>query len=218
MPDPTPANPPAPDPTPNAGTQTSPHDTRFTQEDVNRIVQQRVARITEQYGGDPETVRARVERAAELERQQMTELQQAQADRDEARRVATTSEQAALRLQVALERGFTGDRAWLATRLQGQDLEQLRADADQMLSLMTPTAPPAPTTPPAPAEAPAPANPSPAPTPVPNPAPVAPAPPQDGGASPLPTVNDDEAVQTYMKQNFPYLFPAAHPASVNGGQ
>lgn len=207
-----------PDPTPNAGTPSSPHDTRFTQEDVNRIVQQRVARITEQYGGDPETVRARVQRADELERQQMTELQQAQADRDEARRVATTSEQAALRLQVALERGFTGDRAWLATRLQGQNLEQLRADADQMLRLMTPTAPPAPTTPPAPPETPAPATPSPAPTPAPNPAPVTPAPPQDGGASPLPTVNDDEAVQTYMKQNYPYLFPAANPASVNGGQ
>src|SRR3954470_16180453 len=103
MPDPTPANPPAPAPTQNPPSPSpTPNGGTFTQEDVNRIVQQRVARITEQYGGDPETVRARVQRADELERQQMTELQQAQADRDEARRTATTSEQAALRLQVAL--------------------------------------------------------------------------------------------------------------------
>lgn len=201
-------------PTPNAGSLPTPART-FNQDEVNRIVQERVARLHEQYGGEPDAVRARVQRATELEQAQMTEVQRANQERDTAVQQATAAQQAALRMQVALERGFTGDRAWLATRLQGQTVEQLRADADAMLSLMsTPTAPPPEAPPAQPTIQPQPAPQAPPPGQPPTPPPVA-VPPQDGGASPAPFVNEDEAVQNYMKVNYPFLFP--QPAT-NGGQ
>lgn len=47
-----------------------------------------------------------------------------------------------LRLRVALEKGLTGDKAGLITRLQGETREELAADADQLLSMFaTPAGP-----------------------------------------------------------------------------
>lgn len=66
-----------------------------------------------------------------------TELQKAQ----EAAGKVPTLEADNLRLQVALEKGLTGDRAELIARLQGSTKEELAADADKLLALLAPGAP-----------------------------------------------------------------------------
>lgn len=74
-----------------------------------------------------------------------TELEKAQ----EAAGKVPTLEAQNLRLQVALEKGLVGDKAGLAKRLQGSTLEELTADADELLAHFTPAAPtpPEPTAP-----------------------------------------------------------------------
>lgn len=72
-----------------------------------------------------------------------TELQKAQ---EAASKVPTLEEQN-LRLQVALEKGLTGDRADLAARLQGKTKEELSADADKLLALLAPGVPAEPQSP-----------------------------------------------------------------------
>lgn len=72
-----------------------------------------------------------------------TELQKAQ----EAAGKVPTLEAQNLRLQVALEKGLTGDRAELMARLQGETKEELLADADKLLALLAPGAPAEPQTP-----------------------------------------------------------------------
>jgi hypothetical protein len=80
-------------------------------------------------------------KVAEFEDRDKTEQQKLTDRASSAEQRATQAEIKALRLEVALEKGLVGDRAALASRLQGNTKEELIADADQLLALV-PSQPP----------------------------------------------------------------------------
>lgn len=77
---------------------------------------------------DQKTKLAEYDRLVEASK---TELEKAQ---EAAGKVAPLAAEN-LRLQVALDKGLTGDKAGLISRLQGETREELAADADQLLSM-----------------------------------------------------------------------------------
>jgi TolA-binding protein len=173
---------PTPPADPNGGT--SPERT-LNQEQVDRIVQDRLARERTKYGMTPEEVQALKTKAEQLEAQGLSEQERIQRERDEARQRAQTLEPENMRLRVALEKGLVGDRSWVVDRLRGNSVEELLADADSILTRLTP----------APA--------APAAVPPAAPASGAPAiPPSDGGAAAPVSPSDDEAVAAYVKHHF----------------
>jgi hypothetical protein len=101
-PDPTPGTPPVTEPPP---TPTPPEPRTFSQEDVDRIISDRLARdrqqIRDRYGMTPEEVQ-RLRQSSESEQQRV------ERERDEARQRAAALEPENLRLRVALEKGLTG--------------------------------------------------------------------------------------------------------------
>jgi len=217
-----------PAPSPNVPTVGTPPERTFTQAELERIISERLQRDRAQRPSEDEVnqLRQRAQRADELERQSQTETQRLEAERDEARRQAALLAPQNARLQVALERGLAGERAWLADRLVGNTIDELRADADQMLARLFPPAPagsPAATQPtvdpanpaqdptnPTPAPPAAPAGPSPQPVPV-QPVPV-PASPSPVGAAPAAPQDEDALIRGYMAEHFPQFM-----TTKNGG-
>lgn len=72
---------------------------------------------------------------------ELTELERFKKENDELRATASASELAAIRSQVALEKGIPAN---LAIRLQGDDYDSIAADADSLASLVTSDAKPDP--------------------------------------------------------------------------
>lgn len=69
------------------------------------------------------------QKAKELEQAQMTEVQRAQAERDEAKAAALNATTALMRLQVGSAKGLP---PVLAERLAGSTVEEMTADADRL--------------------------------------------------------------------------------------
>jgi hypothetical protein len=150
---------------PNVGTPAppapaNPAERTFTQQELERIIGERLSRQAAQYGLSPEEAQQLRTRVQTLESQGQTELQRIERERDDARQRLADLEPENLRLQVSVQKGLTGDLAWVAERLRGSTLEEMAADADTMLQRIVPSAPaaPAPSADPGiPATAPAPA-------------------------------------------------------------
>lgn len=75
-------------------------------------------------------------KVAEFEDRDKTETQKLSERAQSAEERATQAEMKALRFEVAVKKGLTGERAALANRLQGNTKEELEADADQLLTLL----------------------------------------------------------------------------------
>lgn len=97
----------------------------LTQADIDKIVQERVARERAKYA-DYDDLKAKAEKLAEFE-----EAQKSEADKlkDRIAELEPTAKEAS-RLRVALEKGLTVAQA---KRLVGETEEDLAADADQLL-------------------------------------------------------------------------------------
>jgi hypothetical protein len=106
-----------------------------SQDELNRIVQARLARQREQFAGHDELKK----KAAEYDKLQeasKTETQRLQDAATLATRNATDAEQRALRLEVAIEKGLTTAQA---KRLVGTTKEELDADAEELLESFKPS-------------------------------------------------------------------------------
>lgn len=71
----------------------------------------------------------------ELKKSQMSELERAQAEAEENKRLAAQAQARGDRLMVAIRKGLPQD---LADRLVGSTVEELEADADKLLALIPP--------------------------------------------------------------------------------
>jgi hypothetical protein len=81
--------------TPPVGEATGGQESKtFTQADVDRIITERLDRVTKKYG-DLDTLKSKAEKADELEKAQMTAQQRAEAERDEATKRAVAAEELA---------------------------------------------------------------------------------------------------------------------------
>ena len=80
-----------------------------------------------------------IDRLAELENRDKTELERAQSTARQATERADKAELEVLRLQVAARKGLTAEQA---KRLQGTTAEELDADADELLAAFKPPEPP----------------------------------------------------------------------------
>lgn len=107
-----------PTPTPDP-TSPDPAATTFTQEDVDRIVKERVKRVQDKFA-DYDDLKAKAEQSAEL----VTKL-------DESQGTSITERERADRAEVALEKGLTLSQA---KRLVGSTREELTADADVLIA------------------------------------------------------------------------------------
>lgn len=121
--------------TPEGGTSTQdptagqPADRSFTQADVDRIVQERLARDRARFS-DYDELRRAADELAELKAKDETELQAAVRRAETAERERDETKGIALRLQVAIDKGLTPVQA---KRLVGKTREELEADADDLL-------------------------------------------------------------------------------------
>jgi hypothetical protein len=111
----------------------------FTQEELDRIVGDRLARERQKYDGFDD-LKAKADRFDELQRSQQTDLERLTGERDTFKTTAEQTEAENLRLRVAVEKGLVGDRAWVAERLTGSTKEEMEADADQLLERLQPPA------------------------------------------------------------------------------
>lgn len=80
--------------TPPVGDATSGQEPKFTQADVDRIIAERLDRVTKKYG-DLDALKTAAEKLTELEKQQMTAQQRAEVERDEALKKAQAAEEKA---------------------------------------------------------------------------------------------------------------------------
>lgn len=85
-----------------------------------------------------EELKAKAKRLDEIEQANKTELERVQAALEAAQSQLSQSETSALRSQVALAKGLTPTQA---KRLVGSTLEELEADADELLADLKATAP-----------------------------------------------------------------------------
>jgi hypothetical protein len=113
----------------------------FTQEDLDRKVGERLARERQKYS-DYEDLKAAAARLKEVEDAGKTDIERLSGKLEETtgtlRDLTTDRDRLAaenMRLRVAAEKGLVGDKAKLAERLRGDDLEQLMADADELVRL-----------------------------------------------------------------------------------
>ena len=102
-------------------------ESTFSQEDVNRIVQERLQREREKYS-DYDELKSAAERAQELEAEKQTLA-------DRVAEFEAKEEQSKLVTQVANDAGVPADA------LRGSTKEELEAHAEVLKSLMKPTGP-----------------------------------------------------------------------------
>lgn len=101
----------------------------FTQADVDRIVEGRLAKEKGKYS-DYDDLKAKATKFDESEEANKSELEKATTAATEAAKRAEEAEVRALRLEIAGEKGLTPSQA---RRLVGTTREELEADADQLL-------------------------------------------------------------------------------------
>jgi hypothetical protein len=111
----------------------------FTQEELDRIVGERLGRERQKYEGFDD-LKAKAEKFDEIQRSQQSDLERITGERDTFKSTAEQTQAENLRLRVAVDKGLVGDRAFLADRLRGATLEELSADADSLLEQFKPPA------------------------------------------------------------------------------
>lgn len=122
----------------------TPEARTFTQDEVDRLITNRLARQRAQFG-DYDQLKERAAKLDEIENAQKTEAQRLAEQAEQAQQARTTAEQEAqslrvqlLRHKVAAAKGLTPAQA---ARLQGDSEEEIEADADALLAAFTPAAP-----------------------------------------------------------------------------
>lgn len=124
----------------NTGGSTSDAGAAFTpittQDDLNRVIADRISRERSKYA-DYDALKTKAEQFDAIEQANKTELQKAQDAATAANATATQAQQDALRLRVAIAKGLP---ASLVDRLRGSNEQELTADADELLKLVTPPA------------------------------------------------------------------------------
>lgn len=109
----------------------------FTQADLDRIVGERIGRERAKYEGvDIDDLRSKAQKLAELEASTQTAAEKLQAERDAFKTDAEKATAENLRFRVALEKKLPAE---LIDRLQGGTKEEMAADADKLLELVSPT-------------------------------------------------------------------------------
>lgn len=126
-----PTAPPEPGDTPPGGNKT------FTQEELDRIVSERLARERGKFA-DYDELKAKASQFDELTQSQQSDLERITGERDSLKTDNDSLATENLLLQVALQKGLVGEKASLVDRLKGGSKEELEADADQLLSLFAP--------------------------------------------------------------------------------
>lgn len=106
----------------NAGKYTPP----ATQEELDRIIETRLARERSKYG-DYDDLKRKASEYDRLQREQMTEVERLRAELEEERRQRTEVERESLRVRIAAEKGVP------AHLLTGDTEEALYASADALL-------------------------------------------------------------------------------------
>jgi len=116
----------------------------FTQDEVDRLIANRLARQKAQFG-DYDELRKAAARLKEIEDSQKSEQQRLAEQVEEAAKARTAAEERAktletqlLRQKVAIAKGLTPAQA---ARLQGATEEEIEADADDLLAAFAPTTP-----------------------------------------------------------------------------
>jgi hypothetical protein len=100
-----------------------------TQEELNRIVTDRVNRVKAQFG-DYNDLKAKAAKFDEIDQQSKSEAEKAAERITAAESARLAAEARADRIEVALEKGLTPSQA---KRLVGSTREELEADADELL-------------------------------------------------------------------------------------
>ena len=113
----------------NEGGSTSGFTPPASQEELNRIITERVQRERAKFG-DYNDLKAKAAKFDEIDQQSKSEAEKSAERITVAETRATTAEARADRLEVALEKGLTPSQA---KRLVGSTREELEADADQLL-------------------------------------------------------------------------------------
>jgi hypothetical protein len=118
-------------------TPPEPQGKTFTQDDVNRVVSERLQREREKYS-DYDALKGKALELDELKAENQSELEKLTGKvgslGDENKGLKDEN----LRLRVALSKGLVGEKADLADRLRGKTQEELEADADKLLSHFSP--------------------------------------------------------------------------------
>ncbi len=113
-------------------TESTETETQFkapaTQEELDRIIQARLARERKNIPTDYEDLKAKAAKLAEIEAANQTEAEKAQARLEAAEKRATELEAQALRAEVANEKGVP------AKLLAGGTREELEAAADELIA------------------------------------------------------------------------------------
>ena len=107
----------------------------FTQAELDRIVGERIGREREKYAGFDE-YKTKAEKLVEIEAAQQTETEKLNGKVGELEKKLTPLERENLRLRVAMEKKLPAN---LVDRLKGATKDELSADADQLLELVSPT-------------------------------------------------------------------------------
>lgn len=117
--------------------QNSAQTRTFSQEDFDREVGRRLKAQRDQFAGYDEYKQA-AERLAEIEKAGQTELELVTSERDDLKGRFSGLSAENQRLRVAITKGLPAD---LIDRLRGETEEEMLADADKLLSLVTPARP-----------------------------------------------------------------------------
>jgi hypothetical protein len=108
----------------------------FSQQELDKIVADRVARERSKVG-DYEHLKAKAQKFDELEQAKLSETEKLTGERDTFKTQAETAALDNLKLRVALAKQLPVE---LVDRLQGKTQEELEADAEGLLKLLTPNA------------------------------------------------------------------------------
>lgn len=119
---------------PEGADQAKPDDKPFkapeSQADLDRIIEQRLARERQRYA-DYDSLKEKAGKYEQLEDEKKTEAQRLAEDRDGHKSRAEKAEAELMRLQVGLDKGLTPAQA---KRLTGSTKEELEADADELIA------------------------------------------------------------------------------------
>ena len=101
----------------------------FTQADLDRIIEQRLAKEKAKFS-DYDDLRRKAEQLAEIENASKTETEKLREELDQIRAAHAEATAKAIRAEVAISKGLTAAQA---KRLVGSTLDELEADADEIL-------------------------------------------------------------------------------------
>jgi hypothetical protein len=106
----------------------------FTQAELDQVVKDRIARERGKFG-DYDQLKAAAEELKQLKTAGQSDLERLSGERDTLKGQNGSLSTENMRLRVALEKGLTGDKAVLASRLSGDNEEAMKKDADELLKL-----------------------------------------------------------------------------------